>query len=102
MLIILKIFYRITFFLILAESVEVFMAISCETLPSAYNSNKNITSSQSSINGILVHSPEQWDVSDDTEADSDTDSNSEEPLLHRDGFFDTVRRKHVNGDITRV
>lgn len=79
------------------------MAISCETLPSAYNSNKNIASSHSSLNGILVHSPEKWEVSDDTaEADSDTDSNSEEPLLHRDGSFDTVRRKHVNDDITRV
>lgn len=79
------------------------MAISCETLPSAYNSNKNIASSQSSLNGILVHSPEKWEVSDDTaEADSDTDSNSEEPLLHRDGSFDTVRRKHVNDDITRA
>ena len=51
----------------------------------------------------MVHSPEKWEVSDDTvEADSDTDSNSEEPLLHRDGSFDTVRRKHVNDDITRV
>ena len=51
----------------------------------------------------MVHSPEKWEVSDDTaEADSDTDSNSEEPLLHRDGSFDTVRRKHMNDDITRV